>query len=86
MLDMGITQALNTQMWDTPYMVNNNDFLFIQPINVRHMVNTQQENNELVGSQASEMWWLKFETQLLDIDVVVQQIVAQVGDAQMFKK
>jgi hypothetical protein len=32
------------------------------------------------------MWWLKFETQLLDIDVVVQQIVAQVGDAQMFKK
>jgi hypothetical protein len=40
MLDMGITQALNTQMWDTPYMVNNNDFLFIQPINVRHMVNT----------------------------------------------
>lgn len=86
MLDMGIIQALDMQMWDTPYMVDNNDFLFIQPTNVRHMVNTSQENNELVDSQAFEMWWLKFETQLLDIDVVVQQIVAQVGDTQIVKK
>jgi hypothetical protein len=59
------------QMWDTSDMVDNNDFLFIQPIDVKHMVNTQQVNTKLVDSQVSEMWWLRFETQLLDTNVVV---------------